>query len=57
MKYNRNPLSQAVHFALGASAAAGLALTSAPVFAQTEGGEESVDLDRVQVTGSPHQPC
>ncbi|AKS43138.1 TonB-dependent receptor plug domain-containing protein [Wenzhouxiangella marina] len=49
MKHNRNPLAKAIHYALGASMVAGLAMTAAPVSAQDE---EAADLDRVQVTGS-----
>lgn len=51
MKHSRNPLYQAVQFALVPSAVAGLALSSSPVFAQ-DSEEEAADLDRVQVTGS-----
>jgi len=50
MKHNRNPLASAIHYALGATMVAGLAMTAAPVAAQDD--EESMDLDRVQVTGS-----
>ena len=50
MKYNRNPLATAIHYALGAGMVAGLAMTAAPVAAQDD--EEAADLDRVQVTGS-----
>lgn len=49
MKHNRNPLAKAIHYSLGASMVAGLAMTAAPVAAQDE---EAADLDRVQVTGS-----
>jgi iron complex outermembrane recepter protein len=49
MKHNRNPLAQAINYALGAGMVAGLAMTAAPVLAQDE---EAADLDRVQVTGS-----
>ncbi len=53
MKYNRNPLSQAIHTTLGAGAALSIALASGVAFAQDEADdEESVELDRVQVTGS-----
>ncbi|MEJ8569494.1 TonB-dependent receptor plug domain-containing protein [Elongatibacter sediminis] len=51
MKHSRNPLYQAVQFALVPSAVAGFALSSSPVFAQ-DSDEEAADLDRVQVTGS-----
>jgi len=51
MKHNRNPLASAIHYALGATVVAGLAMTAAPVAAQDD-DEESMDLDRVQVTGS-----
>ncbi|GAB4181992.1 MAG: TonB-dependent receptor [Wenzhouxiangellaceae bacterium] len=50
MTYNRNPLYQAVHYALGAGAVAGFAL-SAPAFAQDQ-DQDSAELDRVEVTGS-----
>ncbi len=49
MKHNRNPLAQAINYALGAGMIAGLAMTASPVAAQDE---EAADLDRVQVTGS-----
>ncbi len=53
MKYNRNPLYQAVHYALGVSAAAGMALAAGPVFAQDSGSEEDASvLGKLQVTGS-----
>jgi len=51
MKDSRNPLAAAIRYALGAGAAAGLAVTAAPSFAQ-EQDEDSADLGRVQVTGS-----
>ena len=51
MKHSRNPLFQAVQYALVPSAMAGFALSSSPVFAQ-DSDEEAADLDRVQVTGS-----
>ncbi|MEN1727515.1 MAG: TonB-dependent receptor [Pseudomonadota bacterium] len=50
MKHNRNPLASAIHYALGATMVAGLAMTAAPVAAQDE--EDTRDLDRMQVTGS-----
>lgn len=50
MTYNRNPLYQAVHYALGAGAVAGFAFT-APAFAQDQ-DQDSAELDRVEVTGS-----
>lgn len=52
MKYNRNPLSQAINTTLCAGAAASMALASGVAFAQDEDDEEGVELDRVQVTGS-----
>lgn len=52
MKYNRNPLSQAIGTTLCTSAVASLALASGVAFAQDEADEEGVELDRVQVTGS-----
>ena len=53
MKYNRNPLSQAIQNTLCAGAALSLALASGVAFAQDEADDdEGVELDRVQVTGS-----
>ena len=53
MKYNRNPLSQAIQNTLGAGAVLSMALASGVAFAQDEADdEEGVELDRVQVTGS-----
>ena len=52
MKYNRNPLSQAIGTTLCTSAVASLALASGVAFAQEDADEEGVELDRVQVTGS-----
>lgn len=52
MKYNRNPLSQAINTTLCAGAAASMALASGVAFAQDADDEEGVELDRVQVTGS-----
>lgn len=49
MKHNRNPLATAIHYALGAGVAAGLAVTAAPVLAQES--EEAV-RDRIVVTGT-----
>jgi len=58
MEINRNSLAEAIRLGLFAGLVAGVGL-SAPVFAQDEGddqqteeGEESADLGRVQVTGS-----
>jgi iron complex outermembrane receptor protein len=51
MKYNRNPLTQAISTTLCAGAAASMALGSGVAFAQDE-EEEGLELDRVQVTGS-----
>jgi outer membrane receptor protein involved in Fe transport len=51
MKHSRNPLYQAVQYALVPGAMAGLAITASPVLAQ-DAEEEAADLDRVQVTGS-----
>ena len=51
MKYNRNPLSQAISTTLFAGAAASMALGSGVAFAQ-DADEEGVELDRVEVTGS-----
>jgi iron complex outermembrane receptor protein len=53
MKHSRNPLYQAVQYALLPSALAGFALVSNPVLAQeASDDEDTADLDRVQVTGS-----
>jgi iron complex outermembrane receptor protein len=53
MKYNRNPLSQAINTTLCAGAAASMALASGVAFAQdADDDEDGVELDRVQVTGS-----
>ena len=52
MKYNRNPLAQAISTTLCAGAAASMALASGVAFAQDEDEEEGLELDRVQVTGS-----
>jgi iron complex outermembrane receptor protein len=52
VKYNRNPLYQALKYALVSSAIAGFALVSSPILAQESSDEDSVALDRVQVTGS-----
>ena len=54
MKYNRNPLTQAISTTLCAGAAASMALASGVVFAQddSDDNDEGVELDRVQVTGS-----
>jgi outer membrane receptor protein involved in Fe transport len=51
MKHSRNPLYQAVQYALVPGAMASIALSSSPVFAQ-DSEEAAADLDRVQVTGS-----
>lgn len=51
MKHSRNPLYQAVRYALVPGAMASIALSSSPVFAQ-DSEDEAADLDRVQVTGS-----
>ena len=51
MKHSRNPLYQAVQYALVPGAMASFALASSPVLAQ-DSDEDSADLDRVQVTGS-----
>ncbi|MCA1778174.1 MAG: TonB-dependent receptor, partial [Xanthomonadaceae bacterium] len=51
MKDNRNPLAEAIHYALGAGVLVGLAASAAPAFAQ-EQEEDAADLDRVQITGS-----
>jgi iron complex outermembrane receptor protein len=51
MKHSRNPLYQAVRYALVPGAMASFALSSSAVFAQ-DSEEEAADLDRVQVTGS-----
>ncbi|MEJ2534763.1 MAG: TonB-dependent receptor plug domain-containing protein, partial [Gammaproteobacteria bacterium] len=51
MKYNRNPLSQAISTTLFAGAAASMALGSGVALAQ-DADEEGVELDRVEVTGS-----
>lgn len=53
MKDNRNQLTTAIRYALGAGVIAGLAATAAPAFAQDqEEEEEAAGLERVQVTGS-----
>lgn len=54
MKFNRNPLSQAINLTLCAGAAASMALASGAALAQDEATdeEEGVELDRVLVTGS-----
>src|SRR5688572_16458405 len=53
MKHSRNPLYLAVQYALVPSAMAGLALSSATVFAQdSEEEAAAADMDRIQVTGS-----
>jgi iron complex outermembrane receptor protein len=54
MKFNRNPLSQAINITLCASAAASMALASGVAMAQDQAAdeEEGVELDRVLVTGS-----
>ncbi len=52
MKFNRNPLSQAISTTLCAGAAASMALASGVAFAQDQDAEDGVELDRVQVTGS-----
>ena len=49
MMNNRKPLASAIHFALGASVVAGMAMAAAPAWAQEEGSETE---DRIQVTGS-----
>ena len=51
MKHNRNPLFEAVNYALGAGVVAGLAMTAAPVFAQDD-DEEAAELGKIDVTGS-----
>ena len=51
MKHNRNPLASAIHYALGAGVALGLAATAAPVWSQ-EAEEEEAIADRIVVTGS-----
>ena len=51
MKHSRNPLYQAVQYALVPGAVAGFALASSPVMAQ-DADDDSAQLDRVQVTGS-----
>ena len=51
MKPNRNPLYEAVQFALAAGVGLGLAGTSSVAFAQDE-DEDSAELDRLEVTGS-----
>jgi len=50
MMNNRNPLASAIHFALGASVVAGMAMAAAPAWAQDEEGSET--QDRIQVTGT-----
>lgn len=52
MKDSRNPLAAAIRFALGAGTVAGLAVTTAPSFAQEEETEGPDLADRIQVTGS-----
>lgn len=50
MMNNRNPLASAIHYALGASVVAGMAMAAAPAWAQDEEGSET--QDRIQVTGT-----
>jgi iron complex outermembrane recepter protein len=53
MKHNRNPLSMAIHYALGAGVIASLAMTAAPAGAQEDDEDDDSDtIERVQVTGS-----
>ncbi len=50
MTYNRNPLYQAVHYALGAGAVAGMAFATGALAQDQE--QEPAELDRQLVTGS-----
>ena len=52
MNHSRNPLYLAVQYALVPSAMAGLAFSSATVFAQDGEEEAAAEMDRIQVTGS-----
>ncbi len=52
MTNSRNPLYQALQYALVPGAMASFALASSTVFAQDSSDEESSTLERVQVTGS-----
>ena len=53
MKFNRNPLSNAVKNGLSSALVLGLASSPLAVLAQDDAdGEDGVELDRVQVTGS-----
>lgn len=52
MKDSRNPLAVAIRFALSAGTVVGLAVTTAPSFAQEQETEDAETADRIQVTGS-----
>jgi iron complex outermembrane recepter protein len=53
MKHNRNPLTTAISYALGAGMVATLAMTAGPVGAQeADQDETAAELDRIQVTGT-----
>jgi outer membrane receptor protein involved in Fe transport len=53
MKHNRNSLTEAIRFALGAGLVASLAMTAAPVWAQdADEEEEALTEDRIVVTGT-----
>ena len=54
MKFKQNLLSRTIHNTLGAGAVLSMALASGVAFGQDEDaeGEESVELDRVEVTGT-----
>ncbi len=57
MKFNRNPLSNAVKNGLSSALVLGLASSPLAVLAQDDAdGEDGVELDRVQVTGSRIKP-
>jgi len=53
MKHNRNPLTEAIRFAIRAGVVASLAMTAAPVWSQeTDEDDEAATDDRITVTGS-----
>lgn len=54
MKHERNSLAEAIRYALGATALAGMAFTAAPAWAQDEADDEdgAETSDRIQVTGT-----
>lgn len=52
VKFNRHLLSEAVRFGLVACATGLIAGVATPAYAQEEGSDEAVELDRIEVTGS-----